>query len=348
MAGERNERDHVNGRRLGALALAVLLVVGAWFVRRNVIDDDSEAGPDSTTVTAPDREDATALVCIDELRDVCTALQTSRPDLTITIEPAGVTLDRLAALDDPTAAPLWLTIDPYPAMVDVAREVRSVDPIGAEVAAVGASQLGIAFPADDPSYVATLTAHCPDTPLWRCIGDNAGEPWADLGGEASWSRLRPSFGDANNSALGLASLANAVAGYFGDGDLTRSRWEADASFLPWFRRLASTSENAPVSDSPLRTMATRSSALDAAATAGYEVAALDATSERFELNYPEPQMWVQAVIATPPGVAAPDDLAADVTASIEAEGWDRPEAAGPPLPSAATLLALRTFWNEAT
>jgi hypothetical protein len=338
----------VNGRRLGALVLAALLVLGAWFIRRDVIDDDGESAPDDTSVTEPDREDTTELRCIAELLDVCMALQASHPDLDVTIEPAGVTLDDLAALADPADAPLWLTIDPYPAMVDVARQVRSADPVDADVVAVGASQLGIAFPLDDPGYAAALAAHCPDAPMWRCLGDNAGAKWSDLGGATAWGRLRPSFGDVDNSALALASLANALAGYFGDADVTRNRWETDSSFLAWFRRLSNTSQSAALSGgTPLRTMATRP-ALDAAATATFEVTTIDATGDRFELNYPEPEMWVQAVIATPPGVAAPDDLTADVTALLAADGWGGPGSAGPSLPSASTLLALRAFWNEAT
>ena len=70
----------MNGRRVGALALAVLLVVGAYFVRRNVIDDDD---PDNSVATAPDPEDATAIVCITELSDVCDALGSSHPDLSL-------------------------------------------------------------------------------------------------------------------------------------------------------------------------------------------------------------------------------------------------------------------------
>ena len=338
----------MNGKRLGAVVLAIVLVAGAFYVRNNVIEDDgSEADPPSSTVNEPDRGDATALICITELRDVCTALTTEHPDLAITVEPAGATLDRLAGLDDPADAPLWLTIDPYPAMIDVARELRSAGPVGAEITVVGASQLGIAFPLSDPSYGATLEAHCPDVALWRCIGDNAGAPWSEIGGAVSWGRLRPSFGDVSGSALGLASLAAAVAGYLGEGEVTRSRWEADASFTAWFRRLSSASENAAMSGgTPLRTMATRP-ALDIAATAAFEVAAIDAAGSRFELNYPEPQMWVQAVIATPPGVTAPDGLAADVGASLTRAGWGTPDSAGGPLPNASTLLALRAFWNDA-
>lgn len=342
----------MNAKRIGSLGLAILLVVGAFLVRRNMIDDDGVDDPESSVATTPDREDATAIVCITELEDVCDALATNNADLDVTIEAASVTMDRLAALDDAADAPLWLTIEPYPAMVDALRQGRGVDPIGAEVSIVGASRLGIAFPAATggaPGPVAAITTHCGGQAIWRCVGDNTGATWSELGGEASWGTLRPSLGDVTNSALGLASLANAVAGYLGDGDVTRSRWEADNQFLTWFRPLSDASESVALSGgSPVRTMVTRPSALDAGATATFEVTALGATGDRLELNYPQPEMWVNAVIATPPSVAAPDGLVADLTAQLEAEGWESPAAAGPALPSASTLLALRTLWGEAT
>lgn len=342
----------MNRRRLGALILAVVLVVGSFLVRRNVIDDEAGGEPDGSVPSTADREDATAIVCITELDDVCEALQATNPDIDMTVEDAGATLDRFAALDDPADVPLWLTIEPYPAMLDALRVGQRADPIGAEVTVVGASQLGIAFPAaeeDRPSHGAVITTHCAGAPVWRCVGDNAGSRWTDLGGEAGWGTLRPAFGDVADSAVGLASLANAVAGYLGDGDVTRSRWDGDPSFITWFRPLSDASESVALSGgTPARTMVTRPSALDAAATATFQVVALGASGERLDLNYPEPQMWVKAVIAAPPTVAVPDDLAATVTTALEAAGWDPPAAAGPALPSASTLLALRALWIDAT
>ena len=75
------------------------------------------------------------------------------------------------------------------------------------------------------------------------------------------------------------------------------------------------------------TMATRPSALDIAATAGFELAELDASSERFASNYPAPEMWLQAVLAVPGGAAAPGDLASDLTEQLRSSGWDDPATA---------------------
>ena len=149
--------------------------------------------------------------------------------VSVTIEDAGVTLDRLAALGDDEAAPLWLTVEPYPAMVDSIRAGARAEPLGFTTSVLGASQLGVALPPDGRLDV--LVAACGTQPLWRCIGEDAGAPWTDIGGEASWGTIRPAFGDVNDSALGLASFASSVAGYFGDADISRSRWEADPAFI---------------------------------------------------------------------------------------------------------------------
>jgi hypothetical protein len=160
--------------------------------------------------------------------------------------------------------------------------------------------------------------------------------------------VRPAFGDVDDSALALASFADSVAGYLGDAEVSRTRWEADPGFITWLRRLADSASGVSLSGgSALRTMATRPSALDIAATAGFELAALDADDQRFTPNYPAPEMWLQAVLAVPGGAAAPDDLAAELGALVRESGWDEPDAATTQLPGAPTMLALRAQWDEA-
>ena len=66
----------------------------------------------------PPAEEASELVCLTELEDVCTELAASRPDLDVTVEDARTTLDRLAAGDP---VPLWLTFEPFPAMAGTLR-----------------------------------------------------------------------------------------------------------------------------------------------------------------------------------------------------------------------------------
>jgi hypothetical protein len=335
----------VTGRRIGAVVLAVALVVGAFVIRRSVIeDDDDNPTTDGTEVDEPDRGEATVLFCVTELSDVCDSLAASHDELDITVEDAGATLDRLAALDDAAAVPLWITLDPFPAMVDA---LRQNDPLGFESQALGSSQLAIAFRAGDKETAIATFCESDTTPLWRCLGEQAGADWSTFGTSSISGTLRPSLGDVTNSALGLMSFASAVASYFGAVDIDRAQFD-DTSFSSWLRRLSRVSLASTEEDTtPLARLAVRP-APDAAATAMFEVNTLDATGDRFEVNYSEPQMWIQAVLATPAGVAAPNGLAADVTSALEAAGWDPAAAADGPTSSTSTLLALRQLWNDYT
>ncbi len=393
----------MNGKRAAAALVAVALVVVAFVVRGALDDDGSQAAPTTTVAATPDGSgpigtDATtpaepeatepptasSVVCITELASVCDAIGDAFPDLNVRVEAAGTTLDRLAALDGPAAAPIWVTADPYPAMVDTAR--RDADPIGYSGTPVGASALAVAVPkpraaatapataagtsvtpdtaaddtaaddtaADDTGAEAgaptgradVLASGCADDALWACLGNHAGAAWTDLGGEASWGAIRPSLGDVPDSALGLLSFAAAVSGYTDVASPTAFDWESDSTFVGWARRLVRQSERAPdTAGTPLRTMATRASALDVAATADFELAALGTSGDRFELVYPRPDMWLHAVVAAPAGVAAPADLAAIVTDALTAAGWKPAAAATTPAPSAATMLALRALWE---
>ena len=311
-------------KRLAALAVAVLLVVAA-FVIRSTVDD----GDDPTTVTggstAAPLVARTEVVCITELSDVCTALGADHPELDISIEDAGTTLDRLAALDEESIVPLWVTAEPFPAMVD---SMRSASPVGFTTEALATSTLAVAVPTGGRADV--LGTGCNSVELWHCIGDHAGDDWTEIGGEESWRTIRPALGDVEDSALALLSFADAIGGYLGTADYSPGAWEADRSFNPWLRRLVNASVQAPNSaGTPLRTMATGRS-LDVAATADYELAALGASGERYELVYPAVNMSMQVVLAVPPDATAPDGLATELATALTARDWAEPAAAPTP------------------
>lgn len=360
----------MNGRRVGALILAVALVVGAFVLRRNVIEDDDKPTTDGTEVDQPEGDEATALYCITELAAACENLGAANDKLEITIEDAGVTLDRLAALEGGDVAPLWLTIDPYPAMVDVLRGPNGS--LGFETMAVGSSQLAIAFPADGRADAMVNTCAGDPVALWRCIGDNTGMPWTTIDGASFQGTVRPSFGHVQESALALTSFGHAVAGYFGETDPDNTQF-GDVGFITWLRRVTAVSvRGTQVDNTPLGTMAARQSALDVPATAMFEVNALERTydeslagatespetstaatapespEDRFDVKYSDPEMWIQAVIATPAGVSVPSDLDSDLANALADAGWDPASAADGTLPSASTLLALRQLWIDYT
>ena len=69
-------------------------------------------------------------MCATELQAACDAIAAADPDVDVLVEPAGVTLDRLAALPDDADAPVWLTIEPFPAMVDELRAAAGATPLG--------------------------------------------------------------------------------------------------------------------------------------------------------------------------------------------------------------------------
>jgi hypothetical protein len=158
--------------------------------------------------------------------------------------------------------------------------------------------------------------------------------------------VRPSLGVVDREAAALASFADAVAGYLGTPDITSSVL-GDPAFIAWLRRLSGAVDESRLSaGTPLGTMVTRAGALDVAATTVAEHAALGARAGEFDASYPEPSMWLQAVLAASEGTAVPDDLGGLAAEALA--GWDAPTAATQPVPSASTMLALRTLWQEAT
>jgi hypothetical protein len=335
----------VTGKRIGAVVVAIALIAGAFLLRNNVLEgDDADDPPGSTTTTTQAAAEAGELVCISELRAVCQALRADHPDLRIDVQDAGTTLDALAVLPDDAPRPLWLTIEPFPAMLDALRTANGLQAFGATPDAVGASQLAIATSA---ARAADLTAGCADVALWSCIGANAGNDWSALAAGTAGGRIRPSLGVVDRQAAALASFAAAVAGYFGRPDIRSSDWQGDPAFTPWVSRLlGGVDPSALTAGTPLATMAIRPSALDIAATTTAELTALG--GDTFVANYPEPAMWVEAVVAVPEGTAAPTDLVTATTAALSAAGWDAPGAATQALPGPTTMLALRALWQEST
>jgi hypothetical protein len=333
----------VLAKRILAVLVAVALVAGAFVVRGARDDAEADDPAGSTTPTIAPATAAGELRCITELRAVCATVGAEHPELTVTVQDAGATLDQLAQLPDDEPRPLWLTIEPYPGMVDELRTGNRRAPFGGTPAPVGASRLVVASTAERAGQ---LAVGCVDQPLWSCIGANAGDDWTTLDPAAAGGRIRPALGDVERQAVALASFAAAVAGYFATPDIRSSDWQNDPAFTPWFSRLAGAVDVSTLSAvTPLATMGVRP-ALDIAATTDAELATID--GGRFVANYPEPSMWVQAVVAVPEGTAVPDDVFATVTAAMSQAGWDAAGAATQPLPGPTTMLALRALWQEST
>ena len=304
----------MTGKRIGAVARRRRAHRRRLLLRNNVLDDDAEAEPtgSTTTPTTGDAPAAGELICITELGAICRALGDQLPDLRVTVQDAGATLDALATLPDDAPRPLWLTIQPYPEMLDSLRTASNREPFGGTAEVVAASQLSAAT---SEQRATDLAAGCADEPLWRCIGANAGNDWTTLAPGTEGGPIRPSIGDAGAQAVALASFADAVAGYYGRPDIRSSDWQNDPAFTPWVSRLLGQVDASSLSGgTPLATMAMRPSLLDVAATTEAELTAVG--GDRFVANYPEPSMWAEAVVAVPDRTAVPDDAIAAITDAL--------------------------------
>ena len=155
-------------------------------------------------------------------------------------------------------------------------------------------------------------AACAGAPLWRCIGEHAGDAvdrarrrarrGARCARRSASSSARPSPWRRSPTPSPATSARPA----------SRSSTCSDPAFIAWLRRLAGAVDASPLSaGTPLATMAIAAGALDVAATTDAERSAARCHGDRFDANYPEPSMWVEAVLAVPDGTAVPDDVAGD-------------------------------------
>ena len=142
----------------------------------------------------------------------------------------ATTLDALAALDDPSEAPIWITMAPFPAMVDDLRAGARRDPLGTDQTTIASSPITLVVLADRAS---ALTTACSDPLDWTCVGEAAGNAWEEIGGDPSWGLVRPAFAPID-SAIGLLGVADAVSGYFGASPIQVD----DPGFVSWARPLA--------------------------------------------------------------------------------------------------------------
>jgi hypothetical protein len=319
-------------RRLGAVVVAVVLVGGALAIRSSLDDDETSGGQ------------TTRVVCITELADACRSAASGLGGMELSIADAGDTLDELSAAAGD--APIWVTLDPFPAMVDTARTTSGRDGLFASPTLVATSDLVVTVPDE---RIDVLRSHCGGQALWGCVGDAAGEPWADIGGESAWGSVLPGIAPADRSALGLLTFAGAVGGYFGDTSYSRTRWEADPGFLPWVRRLTSSVPTEVIGDrSPLSVMLTRPSALNVAATTSAELTAAGATADRVASEYPAPMVRADVIVAATSPEAVPSRFIDRLGEALVDAGWDRGAAGPSASPSPGTMLALRDLWEQLT
>ncbi len=336
-------------KRLAALVVAIALVAGALWLRSRIDGDSATAGPGGTT-TVPGSGPAsstTNLVCITELAEVCRAAAAAANGsaTSITVEAAGTTIDRLAAAEDPGEV-AWLTLAPLPQLVDDLRSRAGLVPLFVDSVPIASSKLVLV---GRTPQMGVLAAHCGGAVTWTCLGDAAGRPWSDIGGQAAWGAVQPAHEAPASSATGLLSFANAVVGFFGRADLASADLESDA-FTDWVRRLE---RSIPSFGGPQGTPFEQFLLLpqiNVVATTEAEVNA-SAGARRSELTvaYPAPMAQADVVLATSAGTDLPDGVVDELATASTAAGWESPSAASPGgLPSPGLLQALRQLWSEVT
>jgi Bacterial extracellular solute-binding protein len=229
-------------RRIAALALAIGLVVAAFVVRDRRSSSGATAGPDTssgpTTPGGPASNPANGftLVCVTELRAACQGAALG-DKVTVRIEAAGTTASALTAAADPgTVADAWLTVDPWPAIVDQRRSAAgSPGLFGPGAPLVAHSPVGVAVRKQRDTV---LAGACGGTITLACAVDKGGAAWASLaGGSVTWQKVRPSVSDPAQSGTGLAALTAAVREQRQDSGLTLGELDADTAFGSWLARI---------------------------------------------------------------------------------------------------------------
>ncbi|HEX4982429.1 MAG TPA: hypothetical protein VFV63_12045 [Ilumatobacteraceae bacterium] len=323
-------------KRLGAIALAVILIGGAWLVRDRVIDDDGGGGGSSSGDNDPPPA-GREIVCVTDLREACDALADTHDDLVIRIVDAGETLDALTELEDPSEAPIWITMAPLPEMVDDLRAAARTAPMGTQQTTIASSPIALVVLADRAS---ALTAACGNPLDWHCVGAAAGQSWEEIGGDPSFGLVRPAFAPIE-STFGLLGVADAVSGYFGASPLQLE----DPSFVSWGRRLARAVPASAVSGpTAIATIQIRASALDIAVGPAAELS--DTSRSPVTPQYADPMVRADVVVAVPIQTSLPSGLIEDLRRLLITEGkWDAASTDRNPLPSARDMLAIRSAWE---
>ena len=333
------------------------MVVGALYFRGYLGDGEGPGG-------IPGPDEPLHLICAQEFKAVCDAL--AGDDVTVEVHEAGETAAALSGAEPP-GADGWLTLQPWPQIVEEARARRSLDTFPGQPFVLARSPLVMAAWDD---RAGALSRKCGAAPSWSCVGANAGNPWAAVGGERAWGTVKPGFGDPDVNATGLLVLGQATSDFLGTAAFSTRDFEKPA-FQTWLTDLGRgiPTFGAP-GQSPLQQMLQRGrSAFDFVGTTEAEAApALErAAPDRrkgLELLYPKPTVVAEAVVA-PLNAGAEERLqelfeeqgaTALAQGGWRVQGQDRgpgvpttpalPKEAN--IPSAGVLEALRIRWGEIT
>lgn len=298
------------------------MVVAAIALRGAIDDDDGGDGVDDGELV---------LVCAADLVDACHELGSG---IEVRSEPAATTA---AAIDDgslPDDVDAWITSTAWVEVVDS----RTPNDLGEGVPLATSP----AVVATAPGRFDAIADLCEGDDVWRCLGDNAGRDWGDLGsGDPRWAELKVGLTDPD-SATGLSVLASATAGFFDGTDFAANDFAG--GFEGWLATLAEPSASGD--PDPALTLATRAGTYSAA---GAVRSAADQVEERgVQVIAPEADVRATVVIV---GLNGNDDLP-NVDRARDAlvdEGWARAsdDDVAPTL-KAGVMAALHSLWRQVT
>lgn len=358
--------------RLAALAVAVGLVLGALTIRGALDDDGTRPGPDGGAAPTGGEDGDTApldLRCIDELAEVCGPLaELAERDGAVTslVGSAGDTARTFRAATEPLAAgTVWVTLSPWPGIVNEARIREGREPVlGAVSEPVARSPLVLVGWRE---RLAVLDESCGGAAGWGCLGDVADGTWAELGGDPRWGPVKPGHLPPDSSAVGLLVAGQAAADRTGGAGFSLRDLQDDG-FRSWFSDLERAVPSfEPSAGTPLRQMLQFGVAsYDVVGTLEAEPAALfpvaGARAEGLDVRYPQPMLVADLVLGG--GDADAVERVRRLLTSAEGEellraaGWRLPDGAPPAtrpdappldeaqLPAPGALEALQTVWAE--
>ena len=292
-----------------AAVLALALIIGA-LVYRAQRDEDERRGP-------------YRLTCATEFADVCRSLD----GVELTIEPAGVTADRLLAGTKPSFEG-WLAAGPW----------ASRDAIKS-TSVLAHTQVAAAIWKERAT---ALRRVC--TPLTaKCFGDAAARgDWAANRGNAAWGPVKFAYADPATESAGLAALAAGTSGVIGSLDIVPAALEANDDYLNWLggftRARVSQGLGAMLAVGPA--VADAYIGLDAEISQTLEQAV---RRDDVEVVYLAP-VDIEAKLASPAGARrAP----AGISEALLSHGWRATKQAGAAAgPSAGGWAGLRKLWQS--
>jgi hypothetical protein len=349
-------------RRALAIIAVVMMIVFALWVRSRTQAENQRAADERARAT---------LYCVKELEPVCESLRANDNNLTVVTEDAGRTLATLTSADfNPSATKVdgWLAPSTYVDQVNDIRSRGGLEPVFDPPGRVVARSPVVAVMWSD--RVAALTAKCGGQVTWKCVGDQAGARWSDIGGNAEWGDVRPVVPAVATSATGLLDVAGAAGSFFGNSSYATNDF-TDPTFQEWLQRLADATTGVSLSKpTPLDQMLFAGpSSLDLAGSIEASAAPAVTTSrdkDRLTILYPSPVVSADIVLApsrgAEPGGRLKDVIESDDAARILAQnGWrvnGQPLAAGLStttslpdangLPVAGVMEALTTRWRDAS